>query len=128
MAKSHSKYNSKKVIVDGITFDSKHEAQRWTELKLMERAKKISGLQRQVKFVLIPAQRGPSPGVFAKGSHKGEPKPGRLLEHECSYLADFVYIQNGETVVEDAKGMRTTDYIIKRKLMLYRHGIIIREV
>lgn len=124
----YSKYYAKKITVDGITFDSKHEAQRWAELKRMQERKLITELRRQVKYVLIPVQRGPSPGVYKKGQHKGEPKPGKLLENECAYIADFVYFNGSEMVVEDTKGMRTKDYVIKRKLMLYVHGIRVREV
>lgn len=122
-----SKYHARKVTVDGIVFDSKREAKRYSELKLMEQAGVITDLRRQVKFVLIPAQRGPSPGIFKKGAHKGEPKPGKVLESECAYIADFVYYNGSEMIVEDAKGLRTKDYVIKRKLMLYQHGIRVRE-
>ena len=124
----HNKYHAKKITIDGITFDSKHEAQRWLELKRMQERKLITELRRQVRFTLIPAQRGASPGVFKKGQHKGEAKPGKLLENECAYIADFVYYNGSEMVVEDTKGVRTADYVIKRKLMLYVHGIRIREV
>lgn len=122
------KYGNTKITVDGIQFDSKREAYRYQELKLLERAGVISLLQRQTKFQLIPDQHAPSNAVYTKGPRKGQRKPGKLLEHECSYIADFCYIQNGETVVEDAKGMRTAVYRIKRKLMLERYGIQIKEV
>lgn len=117
-----SKYGSKKVTVNGITFDSKKEANRYQELLLLERAGQITELRRQVKCVLIPAQyekdtTGPRGGV----------KRGKLLERECSYMADFVYVQDGKLVVEDTKGFRTADYILKRKMMLYFHGIRIKE-
>lgn len=106
------KYNSIKTEVDGIKFDSKKEANRYLELKTLERAGEISHLARQVKYELIPSQR----------------VDGKLVERPCSYIADFVYLENGETVVEDTKGYKTPDYIIKRKLMLQVHGIRIREV
>lgn len=122
------KYGNTKITVDGIQFDSKREAARYQELKLLERAGVISFLQRQTKFQLIPDQHAPSNAVYTKGPRKGQRKPGKLLEHECSYIADFCYIQNGETVVEDAKGYRTEVYMIKKKLMLERYGIQIREV
>lgn len=122
------KYGNTKITVDGIQFDSKREAARYQELKLLERAGVISFLQRQTKFQLIPDQHAPSNAVYTKGPRKGQRKPGKLLEHECSYIADFCYIQNGETVVEDAKGCRTEVYRIKKKLMLERYGIQIREV
>ena len=124
----YRKYNNRKIIVDGITFDSKKEAGRYKELKILERAGIIQKLQRQVKYVLIPAQYEHTGEVYTKGNNKGKPKKGRLIERECAYYADFVYNQNGETIVEDTKGVRTTEYVIKRKLMLYVHDIRIKEV
>lgn len=123
-----SKYGSRKTMVDGITFDSKKEANRFRELQLLERAGKIMALQRQVKYVLIPTQREFSNEIYKKGAHQGHFKPGKVLEKECSYIADFAYIQDGAYVVEDTKGVRTEAYKIKRKLMLERYGIQIREV
>jgi hypothetical protein len=114
-----TKYHNQHVRTsDGIVHDSQREAVRWMELKLLERAGHIKDLQRQVKFVLIPKQVG----------YVG--KKVKVLERECSYVADFVYTDNEteKTVVEDTKGVRTKDYIIKRKLMLYMHGIRIKEV
>lgn len=108
-----SKYNSKKTIVDGRKFDSKKEARRYQELLLLEKAGEIKNLSRQVKFVLIPSQRD---------------ETGKVVERECSYKADFTYEEGIKTVVEDVKGYRTKEYIIKRKLMLYQYGIRIREV
>lgn len=123
-----SKYGNRKTMVDGITFDSKKEANRFRELQLLERAGKITALQRQVKYVLIPTQREFSNEIYKKGAHQGHFKPGKVLEKECSYIADFAYIQDGAYVVEDTKGVRTEAYKIKRKLMLERYGIQIREV
>ena len=122
------KYGNKKITIEGMTFDSKREYERWCDLELLERNGIISDLQMQVKFVLIPEQREESTEVYKKGENKGKLKPGRLIEKECSYIADFVYNLNGKKVVEDTKGFRTKDYIIKRKLMLYIHGIRIKEV
>lgn len=102
-----SKYHAKKVSMYGISFDSGKEAMRYAELLTMQRSGKITGLKRQVRFNLIPKQDG---------------------ERACDYIADFVYDKDGKTVVEDVKGMRTREYIIKRKLMLFRHGIHIHEV
>lgn len=123
-----SKYGNRKTVVDGITFDSKKEANRFRELQLLERAGKITALQRQVKYVLIPTQREFSNEIYKKGAHQGHFKPGKVLEKECSYIADFAYIQDGAYVVEDTKGVRTEVYKIKRKLMLERYGIQIKEV
>lgn len=106
------KYKSKKTDVDGITFASKKEAKRYSDLKLLEKAGIISDLQMQVKYELIPAQR----------------IDGKVVERACAYVADFVYKEAGKTIVEDTKGVRTKDYIIKRKLLLYRYGIRIKEV
>ena len=117
------KYHNRKVTIDGITFDSKKGAYRYKELKLLQKAGEISDLRLQVKYILIPTQY--EPGSISK---LGRNKKGKVIERECSYIADFVYQENGETVVEDTKGMKTKDYIIKRKLMLYIHGIRIREV
>lgn len=124
MFQTESKYHSKKVTVGGETFDSSKEYRRFCELKLLQRAGKISDLQRQVEFVLIPTQR--EPGEIGP---RGGVKKGKLLEKECTYYADFVYVNNkGEKVVEDTKGMKTEAYLIKRKLMLYVHGIRIQEI
>lgn len=109
------KFNNKKVTIPSRTFDSRKEYNRYCELLLLERGGYISDLKLQVKYVLIPAQKDES---------------GKVLERECSYIADFVYFDKKaqRTVVEDTKGFRTKDYIIKRKLMLERYGIRIREV
>lgn len=124
MFQTESKYHSKKVTVGGETFDSSREYRRFCELKLLQRAGKISDLQRQVEFVLIPTQR--EPGEIGP---RGGVKKGKLLEKECTYYADFVYVNDkGEKVVEDTKGMKTEAYLIKRKLMLYVHGIRIQEI
>ncbi len=118
-------YNRKVKTVDGFIHDSKREARRWNELWLLQRAGHIKDLKRQVKFVLIPAQH--EQGTIGK---RGAIKKGKLIERECSYVADFVYTdaKTEEMFVEDTKGMRTKDYIIKRKLMLYIHKIQIREI
>lgn len=95
---------------------------------MLEKAGHITNLKRQAKYVLIPAQYEPSDEVYVKGKDKGKPKKGRLIERECAYYADFVYTENGKTVVEDTKGVKTTEYIIKRKLMLYVYNIKIKEM
>jgi hypothetical protein len=109
-----NKYRAHKVTYDGVTFDSRLEHRRWCELQLLERAGEISDLQRQVHFELIPAVRG---------------KGGKIEERPVVYIADFVYKDHdGNQIVEDAKGAKTREYIIKRKLMRFVHGIKIREV
>lgn len=102
-----SKYNAKKTTVDGIAFDSAREAHRYKQLALMVKAGAIKDLQLQVRYHLIPKQDG---------------------ERAVDYIADFVYMENGALMVEDSKGVRTRDYVIKRKLMLQVHGIKIKEV
>lgn len=118
-----AKYYSKKVTRNGITFDSVKEYRRFCELSLLEKAGAITELQRQVEFVLIPAQREPDRVGVRGGKIKG-----KTIEQAVKYVADFVYTENGKKVVEDTKGFRTKDYIIKRKLMLWVHGIKIKEV
>lgn len=97
-------------------------------LLLLQRAGKIKDLERQVNYELIPAQYETYERYNANGKRLKDGK--RLLEKSCDYIADFVYIdtETGKKVVEDTKGFRTKDYIIKRKLMLWRHGIHIKEI
>ena len=110
-----------------------------TNANQVERAIKLSG--RNDAKCLLPNFSGAGAGmrtqknsaVMGKPSakqekKKGGVKKGKVIEQKCSYIADFVYTENGEKVVEDTKGFRTKDYIIKRKLMLYIHGIRIQEV
>lgn len=124
-----SKYHNNKYTIDGIEFASKKEASRYTELKLLEKAGKIKDLELQKSYELIPAQYEESTDVYTKGAHKGEHKKV-LLEREIVYRADFVYTdcETGQQVVEDTKGMSTKEYVIKRKLLLWRFGIKIKEI
>lgn len=110
---SKSKYGNRKVKRDGMVFDSIKEYTRYRELKLLERAGKIIHLKRQVPFSVIPPQRD---------------EEGNVIERVVKYIADFTYLENGELVVEDTKGFKTPEYIIKRKLMLKEYGVRIREV
>lgn len=107
-----SKYHATKTTIDGITFDSRKEAKRYQELKLMERAGAIKDLRRQVRYELIPA-------FDVQGKHY----------RPTSYVADFVYTdcKTGNEIVEDVKGMRTDVYRIKAKLFAHRYGVSIRE-
>lgn len=102
-----SKYRNKKTVVDGIKFDSKAEAARYVELKGMEDGGYIAELRRQVPFLLVPKYPG---------------------QRAVKYIADFVYKQDGQQVVEDVKRVRTATYIIKKKLMWHVHGIRVQEV
>lgn len=108
------KYRNKKIEFDGQVFDSKKEFNRYIYLKRLQEEGTISGLERQVRYLLLPTQR----------------VDGKVVERECSYIADFVYRDEKEErdVVEDTKGFKTEAYRIKRKLMLYIHGIRINEV
>lgn len=119
----NGKYNARKVKTEDGSFMSKKELKRWTELKLQEEAGVIQDLRKQVKFVLIPAQREPDT-IGARGGVR----KGKLIEREAAYIADFVYQKDGKTIVEDTKGYRTKDYVLKRKLMLWVHQIKIREI
>ena len=109
-----SKFHNKKTEVDGITFDSKHEAHRWVELKYLERIGEIRDLKRQYPFELIPAQYD---------------ERGKCVERSVKYIADFVYYdRDGNLVVEDAKGMKTDAYKLKKKMLRHFKGIEIKEV
>jgi len=101
---------------------SKREAKRKIALEQMERDGEISDLRCQVPFELIPVQREPD-----TIGPRGGVRKGKVIAHSCKYVADFVYTQNGEMVVEDSKGFRTEGYGIKKKLMLWRYGIRIKE-
>jgi len=117
-AKKANKFNARKIVDGSLTFDSKKEHSRWLELSLLERAGEISNLQRQVKFELIPKQT----------------KSDGSCERPTSYVADFVYFdkKTGKKVVEDVKGMKIGPvynvFVIKRKLMLFKYGIEVKEI
>lgn len=101
-----SKYHNSKTVIDGIRFDSKKEANRYMELKLLERAGVIKELRRQVPYVLINRSRY-----------------GRAIK----YVADFVYYEDDKLIVEDVKGVRTPVYRLKKRLMAEVHGIEVKE-
>ena len=108
-----TKYHSRKITIDNQTFDSMKEFGRWKDLQRLLGAGVITDLKRQVKFELIPSQKN---------------EFGKVIERPVTYVADFVYAKNGKQIVEDVKGFKTKEYVIKRKLMLYVHGIRIHEV
>lgn len=118
-ARKENKYHARKVVAQGQVFDSEKEYARYLELKLLEKAGEISGLERQVKYDLIPKQMD---------------EEGKMIERPTVYVADFQYRDNntGEFIVEDVKGYRRGQayavFSLKRKLMLWRYGIKIREV
>lgn len=124
LSSPENKYKNQKVTFMGIEFDSQLEANRYGELVLMQRAGEITDLKRQVEYELIPSQREPD-----TVGPRGGIKKGKVIERAVYYIADFVYRdEQGNTVVEDTKGAKTPDYIIKRKLMLWVHKIRITEV
>lgn len=110
--RANRKYGNRKVALDGMTFDSRKELARWRELLMLQMAGQIRGLSRQVKFELLPSQK----------------EDGKVVERPVTYIADFVYSKDGTVIVEDVKGYKTQEYILKRKLLLYMHGIRINEV
>ena len=101
---SFNKYRNQRTEVDGIAFASKREAKRYSELKLLERAKVIKDLELQIRFPLKVNS-----------------------ELICTYVADFVYTENGQQVVEDSKGHKTREYILKKKLMRALYQTEIKE-
>lgn len=105
-----SKYHARKTTVDGITFDSRKEADRYLVLKGMEEDGSIEGLRRQVRYELVPA-------FDVDGKHY----------RPVFYVADFVYVEDGKEVIEDVKGMRTDVYRLKSKLFAQRYGMSIKE-
>ena len=131
-AKNLNKFNANKTTVNGIEFASQKEAKRYWELYLMQRAGKIEGLECQKKYVLIPTQREESNQLYTRGAKKGSYKPGKVIEKEASYIADFDYYENGVHVVEDVKGHKKGAayelYVLKRKLMLKEYGIRVIEI
>lgn len=100
-----NKYNNKKVIIDSITFDSKKEAKRYSELKLLLKAKKISELTLQPSFILQESF-----------------KLNGVTHRAIKYVSDFKYIKDGVVVVEDTKGFLTDIYKLKKKLFLFKYG------
>lgn len=102
-----NKYKNNKVEIDGIVFDSQKEALRYRDLKLMERAGLIVDLQLQVPFVLY---------------HKNQ------YGRDVKYVADFVYQEKGQMIVEDVKGYKTDVYKLKKRMMAEELGIVIREI
>ena len=119
-----TKYHNRKTVFGGMEFDSKKEAERYAELKMLEKLGVIQHLERQKKYELIPSQELPTPISEKTGANKGYMKK---IERGITYVADFVYVKDGQTIVEDVKGVRTEAYKIKRKLMLWVHGIQVIE-
>ncbi len=112
-AQKRNKYGAKATTVDGVEFDSKAEAKRYVQLKAMEKAGEIVDLQLQVRIPLLPVQN----------------VPGRK-ERAVDYICDFVYMRNDTKIYEDVKSAptKTKEFILKRKMALFFHGIIVHEV
>lgn len=112
-SKDKTKYGNVRVVVNGLSFDSKAEARRWEYLLMLSKAKEITDLQRQTPYELIPAQVAPD---------------GKKIR-ATTYIADFCYLDlNGFLIVEDVKGVSLETWRIKQKLMLKVHGIWVREI
>ncbi len=135
--KNNTKLNNQIITLDGIKFQSIKEAHRYSELKILQKAGKISNLELQKKYELIPAHyETVETGEYYKvGVKKGQPKTKKVcVEQAVTYSADFVYEENGKTVVEDVKGYRDPSsapyakFVLKRKMMLWIHGIKVKEV
>ena len=114
-----NKYHANKVEIDGMVFDSQKEACRYAELKILQESGIISGLRTQVEYELLPAQKDEN---------------GKVIEHEAKYVADFVYCDalTGCCVVEDVKGYKKgaayNIFVLKRKIMLHKFGIRVKEI
>ena len=112
-----NKYHAKKINIQGETFDSMAEARRWRDLQWLQRGGVIRGLQRQVKYLLVPAQYDEN---------------CKLLEREIGYVADFVYYENGQIVVEDVKGYKKGPaynlFMLKKKVMYDKYKIFVEEI
>lgn len=100
-----NKYSNKKVEIDGFKFDSKKEGNRYLELKLLLIAKKITDLYLQPSFILQDSF-----------------KLNGVTHRKITYVADFKYIENGKTIIEDSKGFATEVYKLKKKLFLFKYG------
>ena len=133
-----TKLKNKKMVVDGIEFDSQAEARRYGQLLLLQQAGEISDLKIQKAYELIPSyyEYVPTGKIYSRGARKGQQEYKRVtVERSVVYIADFEYkTKDGRTVVEDVKGYRDPNsatyakFVLKRKMMLYRYGIRVKEV
>lgn len=105
MNRRKHKYNAKSTTIDGIKFPSLREANRYRELKLLERAGEISNLELQPRFELHPKFKNKDNGNI----------------RAIHYVADFRYIEGDQTIIEDSKGVQTPEFKIKRKLFLFKY-------
>lgn len=121
------KYGNSKTSFGGEEYDSKRERDRHIYLMGQERQGRISDLKRQVTFHLIPAQYE----TVEKRLKTKTKQVSQCVERAVDYTADFTYMKDGKLVVEDCKISKTLmpkEYVLKRKMMLYFHGIKIKEV
>jgi hypothetical protein len=114
-----SKYGAVKTSVDGIVFDSKAEAARYTVLKALESAGEIRGLKCQWPYELS------APRIYVAGAEGLKPRTPAVLG---KYVADFIYYGKDGFVVEDVKGFKTPLYRWKKKHVEAQYGIQIREI
>lgn len=124
---SNSKYGNKKVEYQGITFDSKKELQRYMVLLDAQRNGKITDLQRQVKFELIPAITED----YVEHLKTKDKVKTRTVQLAITYTCDFTYRKDNKLIIEDVKAsktMLTKEYQLKKKMMLAIHGLVIKEV
>ncbi len=124
---SRAKYGNKRLTIDGVTWDSKREYQRWLVLRQAEKDGLISDLERQPKYELVPAIKE----KYVKHLKTKDKECERTAQLPIAYTADFRYIKDGKVIVEDVKAskyMLPKEFTIKSKLMRYVHGIAVRCV
>lgn len=122
--KGRNKYGAKKTYIGNEKFDSQREANRYYELRIMEKAGIIQNLKRQVPFELTPTVREPD-----TIGPRGGVKKGKVILEKSDYIADFTYTDTatGKFIVEDVKGYKTPEYILKKKFLYQLKGILIHE-
>lgn len=121
---AYKKYHNKRVEYNGLIFDSLKEKRRYCELLLLQKRGIISDLRLQVPFELIPA-------IYEDVEKQLKTKVkivSKCVQRAVNYIADFVYVADGKTIVEDTKGFRTKEYELKKKMMRAFLGITIKEV
>lgn len=129
MRQSRAKYGNKRLTIDGVTWDSKREYQRWLVLRQAEKDGLISDLERQPKFELVPAIKE----TYVKHLKTKDKVCERTIQLSVTYIADFAYIKDGKRVVEDVKAsphMAALDpkFLIKEKLFRWKFGFPIKRV
>ncbi len=127
--RSRAKYGNKRLTIDGVTWDSKREYQRWLALRQAEKDGLISDLERQPKYELVPAIKE----KYIKHLKTKDKVCERTAQLPITYTADFRYIKDGKTVVEDVKAsphMAALDpkFLIKEKLFRWKFGFPIKRV